>query len=171
MKKLVLAMLVFATNTYAANLTDNIGYECAKILQNLQDYEYPTIYNNIKPRNSQFWALEKCLKVYEATGGNIQELNKRVEAAYILSTYEKLQAIGADDKTLKLIDTLANITYRNTVLNSRDNIEYVSLSAYNDETKKIDKILVKDTLPQNTIDKMKEPITPPKTSWFRRLFR
>lgn len=83
MKKLVFLFMILSLNVHAANLTDTIGSQCAEILSYLDYWDYPSNFDMIKKRNSQLWALNKCLKVYKENGGDINELNKRYARASV----------------------------------------------------------------------------------------
>lgn len=82
MKKIIFLLIILSFNAHAANFIDTLAGECGEILAHIEYYDYPTNYDNIKPRNSQFWALKKCLDVYKENGGDIEDLNKRFELAH-----------------------------------------------------------------------------------------
>ena len=69
MKKLILAIAIclIPIKVMSANFVDTLGAECARILFNLDVLTYPTLYTQFKNRNSQFYALEQCLKVTNKT--------------------------------------------------------------------------------------------------------
>lgn len=75
MKKLILILILFSFNANAANFTDTLGAQCGEILLKLEHFDYPENYDTIKKRNSQLWALKKCLETYKENGGSIDKLN------------------------------------------------------------------------------------------------
>lgn len=77
MKKLVFLFMLFSFNANAANFTDTLGAQCAEILLILDINDYPINYDTMKKRNSQFWALQRCLNVYKENGGDLKNLEER----------------------------------------------------------------------------------------------
>ena len=90
MKKLILALAIciIPVKVMSANFVDTLGSECARLLFNLDAYDYPKYYDQFENRNSQFYALEQCLKVYKQSGGNIEELNKKYSIAKEITEYD-----------------------------------------------------------------------------------
>lgn len=89
-KKLILILIIslIPAKVMSANFVDALGSECARILLNMDLYEYPKYYEQFENRNSQFYALEQCLKVYKQSGGNIEELNKKYSIAKEITEYD-----------------------------------------------------------------------------------
>jgi hypothetical protein len=140
MKKiLVLFAILYSFQANAADLTDTIGAECSRILISLNDYVYPNNFDIMEKRNSQFNYLEKCLKLYKETGGNINILNKKYLRAYNL--YEISNLVCSEEKDAKKNDSCLKMS----LINFNDDIKLSSLELSNkyslffeniDETKK-----------------------------------
>lgn len=88
MKKFILALTIcfFPFEAYSSLLfdydfVDALRAECGRVLYSLNEYEYTTAYENYKKRNSQYYALEQCLKVYKQNGGKMEDLNERYRIA------------------------------------------------------------------------------------------
>lgn len=90
MKKLILALAIciIPAKVMSANFVDTLGSECARILFNIESKKYPSYYPQLKNRNSQFYALEQCLKVYKQVGGDFEKFNKKYDLARELAMYD-----------------------------------------------------------------------------------
>lgn len=87
MKKLILILILISFNANAANFTDTLGAQCGEILLKLEHFDYPGNYDTIKKRNSQLWALKKCLETYKENGGTMEKLN--IAFAKAIEAYNK----------------------------------------------------------------------------------
>lgn len=90
MKKLILAIAIclIPAKVMSANFVDTLGSECARLLLKLDVYDYPKYYDQFKNRNSQFYALEQCLKVYKQVGGDFENLNRKYSLAKEIAEYD-----------------------------------------------------------------------------------
>lgn len=88
MKKFLLAIVGIVAiigQAKAENFIDALGAECGRLLFNMNEYDYPSLYTVTIKRNTQFDALEKCLSLYKQNGGDMQELNRRYYNARALA--------------------------------------------------------------------------------------
>lgn len=90
MKKLILAFAIclIPAKVMSANFVDTLGSECARLLLKLDVYDYPKYYDQFKNRNSQFYALEQCLKIYKQVGGDFEDLNRKYSLAKEIATHD-----------------------------------------------------------------------------------
>ena len=90
MKKLILAIAIclIPAKVMSSGFINTLGAECARILFNMDAFDYPKVYTQFKNRNSQFYALEQCLKVYKQVGGDIEKLNFKYGIATDLTIYD-----------------------------------------------------------------------------------
>lgn len=103
MKKLILTLLILfvLSTSVRADIKDEIGAECLRILYIMRKSVYPKVYDNFKSRNSQFWALEKCLEIYKNEGGKREELDHRYLIANIGAGLEYDNCIATANETKK----------------------------------------------------------------------
>lgn len=90
MKKVIIAIAIclFPLKVMSASFVETLGAECARILFQLEVNEYPQKAEQLKNRNSQFYALEQCLKVYNKVGGDTKELNRKYYIAKTIIDYD-----------------------------------------------------------------------------------
>lgn len=124
MKKVlfVLGLMMFNCNVaLSANFTDTLGAECARILYNMEKYDYPSSFDTIKLRNSQIDALRKCVDMFIEFGGNIEEFNKRFQRA--ITKAEKVFDecyVTRDDNLYKDCSIQREIVFNNQVKINED---------------------------------------------------
>ena len=128
MKKLILAIAIclIPIKVMSANFVDTLGAECARILFNLDVLTYPTLYTQFKNRNSQFYALEQCLKVYKQNGGDFEKINFKYGIAKEITIYDfSLCELNkkAGDKDCEINQVLFSKAITNTHCLNRDLVE------------------------------------------------
>ena len=99
MKKILILLSIFYTyQAAAADFTDTLGAECSRILFALNEYKYPDNFEIINKRNMQFDYLDKCISLYEKTGGDVDTLNEKYLRAYTLYQLSIIQCADIKDK-------------------------------------------------------------------------
>lgn len=87
MKKLIALFILISINAQAATFTETLGGECARLLDTMFQHKLPIDYRALKERNALFLSLQRCLKVYKESGGDMDILNATYKEA--TETYKK----------------------------------------------------------------------------------